>query len=208
MRLSIFAAAALLTGSLAAHATMTYNATPSTTTPPNGLVSSYSGVTTLNFDGSTALPFGFTGGTVVQTSSSGNYAAPNGDTSNFYIVGTAPNFMGSATFSPGAAYNYFGLYWGSIDSANTLTFLSNGTQVGSISGSQLLANYPNTNEFVDVFFAGGTTYDSVAFTTPNPNFELDNVTYGNVAVTPEPSTFVMLGTGVLGVAGVIKRRLA
>ena len=38
-------------------------------------------------------------------------------------------------------------------------------------------------------------------------FTLD-VTSGTTAVTPEPSSFALLGTGLLGMAGVLRKRFA
>ena len=160
-------AAALALGGLAtqAHATVSTITTPSTTTSANGLMSTFGGVNTINFNSSTTLPTGFVGGQVVQGNSGGQYASPNGDTSNFYAVGGAPSYTGTSTFTPGGSYNYFGLYWGSIDAYNTITFSLAGAVVASYTGSAFppangSTSAANTNEFVDFLFTGGSTYDT------------------------------------------------
>jgi hypothetical protein len=57
-------------------------------------------------------------------------------------------------------------------------------------------------------FTSSTPITSITIDWPGyPNFgALDNVSYGT-AVTPEPSTFVFLGTGLLGLAGAAHRKL-
>ncbi|MDB5367024.1 MAG: sorting protein, partial [Rhodospirillales bacterium] len=52
---------------------------------PNGLSSSQPGVTTLDFNAGTAP--GFTGGAIKNGTTSGLYATPLDDTSNYYSVG-------------------------------------------------------------------------------------------------------------------------
>ena len=105
------------------------------------------------------------------------------------------------------------LYWGSIDSYNTLTFLSNGSVVGTFTGSQFppaggAQTAADANEYVDFLFSNGASYNSVALSTTSANFELDNLAYGNVAATPEPSSLLLLGTGLLSAVGVARKRFA
>lgn len=205
-------AAALVFGGIAgqAHATITTAVTQSTApVSANGLMSTVSGVTTITFNGSTTVPSQFSGaGRVVNGTNTGVYAAPNGDTSNFFAVGGSTTGVGTATFSTGNAYNYFGLYWGSIDAFNSVAFSLRGANVGTFAGTAFPPSTgqqtaPNTNEFVDFFFSPGTAYDTVTFSTTTPNFELDNVAFGQV---PEPASIALLGAGLVGAVGFARRR--
>lgn len=209
---SIFCAAILLMSGTVANAAVITSVTPSTTTSPNGLMSTYAGVTTVTFNGSTALPAGFSGGVVVQSNSLNQFSTPNGDTSNYYAVGSGPSYTGTATFTPGGAFTYFGLYWGSIDLYNSISFSLNGSVVASYSGADFPPSNgnqtsPNTNEYVNFLFNGGSSYDKVTFNTSTANFEMDNVAYGNVATSvPEPASLAVLGLGLAGLAALRRRR--
>ncbi len=62
-------------------------------------------------------------------------------------------------------------------------------------------------------FASGqalTPINSLVIETTGDDLNIDNIIVARnaAAVTPEPSSFVLLGSGLLGVAGVIRRRLA
>ncbi len=60
-----------------------------------------------------------------------------------------------------------------------------------------------------VGFTSTTPLTSITLDMPNTgnNAALDNFTFGTAAVTPEPSTFVLMLTGVAGVAGAARRKL-
>lgn len=60
------------------------------------------------------------------------------------------------------------------------------------------------------FVVGDYTLTSSAISgtayTANFNLNISNVLSGPVATNPEPSTIALLGTGLIGVAGAIRKR--
>ena len=54
---------------------------------------------------------------------------PQGDNTPYLSVPSTDG-NGTVTLTLSSAYNYFGLYWGSMDDYNTLTFYSGGFLVG------------------------------------------------------------------------------
>jgi hypothetical protein len=103
------------------------------------------------------------------------------------------NFL--ATNLPGKKINYLGLYWGSIDGYNDITFYSKGIaiNIASINGSTLNKtklngadilqfggssgdqSNPNTNRYVNMFFGDDEQFDKLVFTSSSYAFEMDNL---------------------------------
>jgi hypothetical protein len=69
------------------------------------------------------------------------------------------------------------------------------TQTGAADGY----TYTFSGDTLDVFWPGGSVQDGQAFT--------GNFTY-STAATPEPSSLMLLGTGLLGFVGAMRRRRA
>lgn len=88
---------------------------------------------------------------------------------------------------------------------NTL-FVTNG--VGNFDGNGLSFLLSNGTQ-INLYDPNGSAYDAF-FQTSNGDRSYENVAIAitPVATTPEPSSFALLATGLLGVAGAIKRRLA
>lgn len=137
-------------------------------------------------------------------SGTGQSAPPYGsELGNHYLSVPNPTRSGSATITLGASNNYFGMFWGSVDTYNSLHFYNGTDLVGSYTGTQLhedliahggQADWAS-NRYVNFFFTEGLSYDSYVLTSTNYAFETDNHAYGTVSV-PEPASFALLGLGM------------
>jgi hypothetical protein len=179
---------------------------------PGSLWPSDPTATVLTFD---CLPvgqlpsYGFVGGSLTgngaieATSIPGKSAQPAGDPTNYLTV-SYPSAAGEVFFTFSADENYFGLYWGSIDSYNTITFLNGNVQVASFSGTTVAAltglvaegnqQSPLSNRYINFYF-DDDSFDAVVLSTTDFGFEVDNIAFGDPpAPIFEPSTLVLAGS--------------
>lgn len=174
--------------------------------------SQLAGVTNVDFNNGSCAGYASCSGdfAIVSGNASGVYASPAGDFTKFVSVPNPSPTSHTAVFKLGATANYFGLYWGSIDSYNSISFFLNNVQVGSFSGSDIVGAFANgnqisyaSNRYINFDF-GNNLYDSVKLSSSGFAFESDNHAFRKASVS-EPMNLAMIGLGLLGLVAV--RRL-
>ncbi|HKS55007.1 MAG TPA: PEP-CTERM sorting domain-containing protein [Steroidobacteraceae bacterium] len=180
---------------------------------PGVYTSQVPGVTTVNWnDGSCGAYTSCIGnGAILSGSASGLYASPYGLSSKYLTI---PYFSssGSVSLTTPGDYNYFGLYWGSLDTYNSIAFYNNGVLVGGYGGAEILPLLANggqgdwaSNRYVNFLFTAGDVFDQIVLTSTNYAFESDNHAFGNVKV-PEPGTLAMFAFALMGLGFAARRR--
>ncbi len=178
-----------------------------TTSRTDAVVDTFSGVRpgwTWTFEGG--------GGDVTSGSIEGVKAAPWGltDTAMYFCVpepvDPPTTHAGTATVDFGSYQSYLGIYWGSIDAYNSITFYDGDLELASFTGAQIIApdeakgdwTGETNNRYVNFT---GVVFDKVKFSTSEIAFEFDNL-----AVVPLPGA-VLLGFLGLGYAGMKLRKM-
>jgi PEP-CTERM motif len=184
---------------------------------PASFAAPVSAAAVINFN--VGVPAGLSGNYIIQSGSNSLGASPFGSDGSRYlsVAGSPPNGP-SATLMFGGAYSTFSLYWGSIDTYNTLELLDTaGNLIGTVASSTFTGiqvgppangaqGLPATNRRV-TFTKSATDamIGGIRLNSTQNSFEIDNVALGAV---PEPATWAMmiLGFGAIGGAMRARRR--
>jgi hypothetical protein len=188
----------------------------------DGFKSSQARAVTVDFNNGSAPTSGFVSysginGNIVQGSRGGQHATPFNDTTKFMTISKAGSGVvgatGSVTMNFAKAIDYFGLYWGSVDTHNKINFYSAGNLVKSFGGGDISTTAKGSwtsntdNLFVNFFSGPGQTFDRIDLVAQGTAFESDNHTYREAAAVPEPMT--MGGIALTGMGlGYVRRRRA
>ena len=128
------------------------------------------------------------------------------------------DFSGWLAMNNVSSLTSLSLYWGSIDTYNTLKLLdANNNVLATITGGSIPPANGNqsassTNRRVNIDFGlTGSSFRKLQFVSTQAAFEFDDIAVQTVvrgSVVPEPSTVVLLaaGLGLIGVAGSRRKR--
>jgi hypothetical protein len=161
---------------------------------------------------------------ITQGSVPGAAAPANDETYYFFTPSQGGIVPASVTvenadfiaFDPSLYIDYMGLYFGSIDTYNSLEFnLLNGDSF-TITGTEILQEFNGTsgnqvdsasNVYVNIDFAPEDFFTGFTLHTTGVALEIDNVvTHVTTVPTPEPSTFILLGAGLLGLVALGRKK--
>src|SRR2546421_1252233 len=191
----------------AAAATVTIGGTPLAN---EGQVSSVAGVTTANFNAlSNGGPQSFTSG--IASYSNLNIRSLGGtditgDSSPFANPNTT---IGDLTINFSRPIVYFGLYWGSPDPLNTITFFNGATPVLTYTGQNLhdqlgVAFGSGNAAYVNVTAGAGESFTRIV-ASPAGSFPFEQDNHAFQAV-PEASTSILTAFGLALTLAAERRR--
>ena len=189
---------------------LTFGGTP---VAGQGEFSSVSGVTTVDFESGAptsglAIYSAPGPGPAVVLGNSGTSIMSDDDNTKYLAVSPLGNALGTTpvTIAFANPLDYFGLYWGTPDPNNTISFFNGATLLQSFSGAAVVGSMnPSAAVYTNFFAEPGESFNKVILSDSGV-FESDNHAYKVVASesVPEPVTSLTAFASV--VAGVLMKR--
>ena len=139
---------------------------------------------------------------------------PNGvDTTRYLTTGSTGNTVGSQVeINFSSLQRYLGLLWGSVDLYNTIEFFNGAVSVGSLTGSAVTPTATGDQGSNGTFYVNinsDLAFNRVVMTSSQFAFEFDNLAFAKdeqVGEVPLPAAAWLLGSGLLGLFGIARRR--
>ncbi|MDO8344704.1 MAG: PEP-CTERM sorting domain-containing protein [Cellvibrio sp.] len=168
------------------------------------VTTSVAGATSIDFNSGCGYATCTSDFALVNGSQGGKYAQPFGVNSQYLTVPNPSPTTKSASFNLDTAADYFGLFWGSIDSYNFISFYLGNSLVASYSGGDIVGQFANgnqlsysSNRYINFDF-GSDSYDSVKLTSNGFAFESDNHAFRALVSVSEPASSLLLLIGLAG----------
>jgi len=191
--------------------TLTFGGTP---VAGQGEFSNVPGVTTIDFESGAptsglAIYSAPGPGPAVISGNSGSSIISADDFTKYLVVSILGDTKGTSpvTIAFANPLDYFGLYWGTPSSNNTISFFNGDTLLQSFSGDAVIGGVtPNAAVYANFFAEPGESFNKVVLSDSSIAFESDNHAYKVVASesVPEPVTSLTAFASV--VAGVLMKR--